>query len=98
MLPDDKKYIEELEAKYDQFKPKLDQLQTSLEVMQAAYQDYIDLRNFYASPKWFDMQEQDYQDVKCGILSQDQLYDLIGQHNHILGELLALSSQMYKHL
>ena len=34
--------------------------------------------------------------VKCGVLSEDQLYDMIGEHNELLGALLDLTSKMYK--
>ena len=34
--------------------------------------------------------------VKCGVLTEDQLFDMIGDHNELLGVLLDLTSKMYK--
>ncbi|OJG54390.1 hypothetical protein RT43_GL002266 [Enterococcus italicus DSM 15952] len=34
--------------------------------------------------------------VKCGVLTEDQLFDMIGDHSELLGVLLDLTSKMYK--
>ena len=62
----------------------------------SARDPYIELRNFYGSEKWFEYMEIEKITVKCGVLSEDQLYDMIGEHNELLGALLDLTSKMYK--
>lgn len=98
MTPEEKKLVQELEAKYDAFKPKLDRLQEALADFQASYSDYTQLTGFYGSEDWFRLRDLPANGIKSGILSEDQLYHLISDHNELLGELLKISSQMYKHI
>ena len=58
--------------------------------------NYIELRNFYGSEKWFEYMEIEKIPVKCGVLTEDQLFDMISDHNELLGVLLDLTSKMYK--
>ncbi|WP_229782872.1 DUF4298 domain-containing protein [Leuconostoc lactis] len=60
------------------------------------YNNYIELKNFYGSEKWFEYMEIEKIPVKCGVLTEDQLFDMIGDHNELLGVLLDLTSKMYK--
>lgn len=89
--------IQNLEEQYDSFQPKLAQLQKTLADFQEAYESYIALTDFYGSEEWFRWREQPVENLKCGILSEDQLFDLIEQHNSLLEKLLDLSAQMYRH-
>ncbi len=90
--------VTELEAKYDAFKPKLDQLRQSLEAFKESYQDYIELREFYGSQEWFDLREKPHHDLKSGILSEDQLYDFVVDHGDLLADFLDLSAEMYRNI
>ncbi|RRA89335.1 DUF4298 domain-containing protein, partial [Streptococcus agalactiae] len=47
---------------------------------------------------WFRLSEQTEDNLKCGVLSEDQLFDFIGEHNELVGQFLDMSSQMYRHL
>ncbi|MDE7487814.1 DUF4298 domain-containing protein, partial [Streptococcus agalactiae] len=55
-------------------------------------------REFYGSEDWFRLSEQAENNLKCGVLSEDQLFDFIGEHNELVGQFLDMSSQMYRHL
>ena len=88
--------IQQMENKYDNFMPVLTDLIDSVEKFNSIYNNYIELRNFYGSEKWFEYMEIEKIPVKCGVLSEDQLYDMIGEHNELLGALLDLTSKMYK--
>lgn len=98
MNEQEQKRVIALEAKYDSFKPRLEQLVDSLHQFQTSYQDYVELREFYGSQEWFDLREKPHDGIKAGILSEDLLYDLIVDHGDLLSEFLELSSIMYKHL
>lgn len=94
----DKQFIQDLEAKYDDFFVIMEQLQESLDAFNKGYKNYLELSNFYGSKKWLEMYEQPIEGLKCGILSQDQLYDFIVMHNKLISELLELATKMYKNI
>ncbi|MGF3075344.1 DUF4298 domain-containing protein, partial [Streptococcus pyogenes] len=37
-------------------------------------------------------------DIPCGVLSEDLLFDMIGDHNQLLADILDLAPIMYKHM
>lgn len=88
--------IQQMENKYDTFMPVLTNLIDSVEKFNSIYNNYIELKNFYGSEKWFEYMEIEKIPVKCGVLTEDQLYDMLGDHNELLGVLLDLTSKMYK--
>ncbi|MGG6796385.1 UNVERIFIED_CONTAM: DUF4298 domain-containing protein [Streptococcus canis] len=98
MNSNDKKLIEMMESKYDDFKPKLDRLKEDLVDFQNSYSDYVELKNFYGSDDWFRLSKNPFEGIKCGVLSEDQLFDFIGDHNELLANFLDLSSRMYKNM
>ena len=81
--------IQQMENKYDTFMPVLTNLIDSVEKFNSIYNNYIELRDFYGSEKWFEYMEIEKIPVKCGV-------DMIGDHNELLGVLLDLTSKMYK--
>ena len=88
--------IQQMENKYDTFMPVLTNLIDSVEKFNSIYNNYIELKNFYGSEKWFEYMEIEKIPVKCGVLTEDQLFDMIGDHNELLGVLLDRTSKMYK--
>uniref|UniRef100_UPI0032421152 DUF4298 domain-containing protein n=1 Tax=Lactococcus sp. TaxID=44273 RepID=UPI0032421152 len=46
--------IQQMENKYDTFMPVLTNLIDSVEKFNSIYNNYIELRNFYGSEKWFE--------------------------------------------
>ncbi|HGS8781136.1 TPA: DUF4298 domain-containing protein [Streptococcus agalactiae] len=94
----DRLKIEEMEEKYDSFKPRINALVEAIDDFQKRYEDYVKLREFYGSEDWFRLSEQTENNLKCGVLSEDQLFDFIGEHNELVGQFLDMSSQMYRHL
>ncbi|KGR72376.1 DUF4298 domain-containing protein [Streptococcus phocae subsp. salmonis] len=98
MEPNDKQLLCHVEASYDSFKPKLDNLKISLEAFREAYDSYREVRDFYGSQKWFELREEPTDGIKSGVLSEDQIYFLITEHKDLLVDLLALSTEMSKNL
>ncbi|MEE6712096.1 DUF4298 domain-containing protein [Pediococcus acidilactici] len=77
----------------DSSKPVLTNLIDSVEKFNSIYNNYIELKNFYGSEKWFEYMEIEKIPVKCGVLTEDQLFDMIGDHSELLGVLLDLTSK-----
>lgn len=98
MTENDKQLIETMEAKYDAFNPKLEALRKAVEDFQNHYDDYIALKDFYGSDDWHRLYDQPHDDVKCGVLSQDQLFNLVTDHNDLLKNVLELAPSMYKNM
>lgn len=92
----DLELIQQMENKYDTLMPALNQLLTSINEFNSHYDDYIELKNFYGSDDWFRFMELEEIPVKCGVITEDQLFDMIGDHNELIGSLLELTSKMYK--
>lgn len=49
----DRLKIEEMEEKYDSFKPRINALVEAIDDFQKHYEDYVKLREFYGSEDWF---------------------------------------------
>lgn len=98
MKQQEKLKVEKMEAMYDRFKVTFDAFKESLEDFNLHYEEYCQLREFYGSDEWFHLVEQPTESIKAGVLSQDQLYDLMSEHHELLADLLELSTKMYKNL
>ncbi|MFU2206866.1 DUF4298 domain-containing protein [Streptococcus pluranimalium] len=98
MTFEDRQLIEEMEAKYDNLAPKLKAFSTALEDFEQYYADYMALRDFYGSEEWFRLFEQPHDDIKSGVLSEDQLYNFISDHNALLATCLELAAKMSKNM
>lgn len=63
--------------------------------------DYLELTAYYGSPDYFSDLE-DYEkgkfskDIKCGILSQDSIYDLIGDNFNTAIKMLEIATKIIK--
>ncbi|HGI0878979.1 TPA: DUF4298 domain-containing protein, partial [Streptococcus pyogenes] len=51
-----------------------------------------------SSDEWFRLANQPWDDIPCGVLSEDLLFDMIGDHNQLLADILDLAPIMYKHM
>ncbi|MGT2932451.1 DUF4298 domain-containing protein [Streptococcus catagoni] len=98
MTEEDVLKVQTLEEKYDDFQPKLQALKASLTDLSDHYRDYQDLLAFYGSDDWYRLHKADTSQIKAGILSEDQLYDLISDHNDLIMDLLELTTKMYKNV
>ena len=63
--------------------------------------DYIQLRDYYTGQDFFDDLEYSNspefpENIACGVLSEDAVYDLMGEHFEKAINLLDLSSSMLK--
>jgi len=75
--------------------------QEALAELERCQSDYIQLRDYYTGQKFFDDLEflngPDFpENIACGVLSEDAVYDLMGEHFETAINLLDLSSAMLK--
>lgn len=89
--------VQTMEAALERFQPRLEALQEAVQAFQEHHGDYQALRDFYGSEAWLELHEKAAPGETCGVLSQDRLYDLITDHDRLLGDLLELVSIMYSH-
>lgn len=88
--------LQEMEERYERLLPRFEAFNEELEAFQKVYQDYTLLREYYVSENWWQLQEELPADYKCGVLSQDRLYNLIQDHDDLIADLLELSHRMYR--
>lgn len=98
MTKQDQLIVEKMEQTYEAFSPKLANLIEALDAFKEHYEEYAILRNFYSSDEWFRLANQPWDDIPCGVLSEDLLFDMIGDHNQLLADILDLAPIMYKHM
>ena len=95
------KRIQEMEEHLSQYAQALAAAQSALAELETSQKNYIQLRDYYTSQVFFDDLEfsnrPDFpEDVDCGVLSEDAVYDLMGEHFEMALQLLDLSSAMLK--
>ena len=93
--------IQEMEEHLNQYAQTLAAAQSALAKLEASQMNYIQLRDYYTSQVFFDDLEfsnrPDFpENVACGVLSEDAVYDLMGEHFETAINLLDLSSSMLK--
>ncbi|HEQ0654139.1 TPA: DUF4298 domain-containing protein, partial [Streptococcus pyogenes] len=71
MTKQDQLIVEKMEQTYEAFSPKLANLIEALEAFKEHYEEYTTLRNFYSSDEWFRLANQPWDNIPCGVLSED---------------------------
>ncbi|AEF26254.1 DUF4298 domain-containing protein [Streptococcus parauberis] len=85
-----------LEDNYKKFQKTQDNLFQALTEYKNSYSDFKEITKFYGSDEWFNLHENKINNPDLEILGEDTIYDLIISHTDLLGEMLELSTQMYK--
>jgi len=80
---------------------EIENLRRLLEKFSTTYDDFLSLYSYYGSPEYHEDYEAMNQgllpeDLYCGVLTEDLLYDLIGDEHYLLEQLLELASKMVK--
>lgn len=93
--------IQKMEAHLNKYSQTLAAAQAALVELEASQKDYIQLRDYYTSQEIFDDTEfsnsPDFpEDIACGVLSEDAVYDLMDEHFQAALKLLDLSRAMLK--
>lgn len=97
----DYKHIEEMEQLRVSYAQMIHQAEELLDAMDTHKEDYIALRNYYTS----EQREQDLladeqgllpSTLKRGVLSEDELYDLMGDYREIAFRMIELGTEMLR--
>ena len=82
----------------DQARQAVDALAAGLEQYRAIQKDLKELEEYYSSPAW----KEDFQaaeegrlpaGLKCGVLAEDTVYDLLSERDELMQELALLSTE-----
>ena len=91
--------IQKMEKHLNKYSQVLARAQEALAELERCQSDYIQLRDYYIGQEFFDDIEfsngPDFpENIACGVLSEDAVYDLMGEHFETAVNLLDLSSAM----
>lgn len=92
------KQMEEILDKHTEILKKVEEALDDLEKNQEAYEK---LKEYYGSQKFLDDYEKSNEgelpkDLKCGVLSEDAVFDLIGENYQTAIRMLELGTKMVK--
>ncbi|MCW6666331.1 DUF4298 domain-containing protein [Aerococcaceae bacterium NML190938] len=95
------KRIEQMEAYLDKGEAQVEQLLQLVENFATTQEELTQLFDYYGSEQWFEDKEasDNYQlpsELKCGILSEDAIYNLMTEHRVLAIRLLELATQMLR--
>ena len=93
--------IQKMEKHLNKYSQVLARAQEALAELERCQSDDIHLRDFYTGQEFFDdlvfSNGPDFpENIACGVLSEDAVYDLMGEHFETAISLLNLSSSMLK--
>ena len=93
--------IQKMEEHLNKYAQVLADAQKALEQLEQSQTEYIQLRDYYTGQGFFDDLEYSNspefpENIACGVLSEDAVYDLMGEHFETAISLLDLSSSMLK--
>lgn len=93
--------IQKMEGYLNKYAQVLEDAQKALEQLEQSQTEYIQLRDYYTGQDFFDDLEYSNspefpENIACGVLSEDAVYDLMGEHFETAINLLDLSSSMLK--
>ena len=93
--------IQKMEEHLNKYAQVLADAQKALDQVERCQSDYFQLRDYYTGLEFFvDLEYSNSPDfpenIACGVLSEDAVYDLMGEHFETAISLLDLSSSMLK--
>ena len=95
------KHIEEYTEIYENHKQDIEEFRASLEKLQESYKEYRKLVDYYDSEQFiidFNKSNNNEIDPEINqwILTEDAIYDLIGDNYHLAIDLLTVATDMIK--
>ena len=93
--------IQRMENYLNDYAKTLEETKQAMEQLKEHQESYIQLRDYYSSQVYFDDLELSNQadfpnDLPCGVLSEDAVYDLLDEHFQMGVELLEIATKMIK--
>lgn len=97
----DYKHIEDLEKIFDNHQLAIDKLSEAILLYEKSLEEYHKLRDYYGSERYFlDMdacnEDKFPKDLKCGILSEDLVFNQIGENYQLGIKMLELGTDVMK--
>lgn len=93
--------IKQMEKILDDHSKNIENLKNELSLFRESQKDYSKLSKYYSSKEYFsDLESYDRgelpEDLQCGVLSEDAVYDLIGENFNLAIEMLEIATLMIK--
>lgn len=93
--------ITEMEGILDAHRAMLDRLDALLSEYEAGQKDFKRLVDYYDSPQWlkdyeFSNTDEFSPDVKCGVLSEDSVFDLLGDNRRAAERMRDLAGKVLR--
>ena len=95
------KNIENMEKILNNTEEIFRKLQDVLDKLEKNQNDYKKLSEYYGSEEWFsDVEDSNNnllpKDLKCGVLSEDAVYDLISDNHRLAVKMLEIATEMVR--
>lgn len=96
------KRISEMEKILNDHNDLIEELRASIEKFADHQDEYMKLSNYYSSQEYFDdLERYDKgelpEDLACGVLSEDAVFDLFGENFNVAIEMLELATDVIKY-
>ena len=93
--------IQRMEGYLNAYAKTLEETKQAMDRLKEHQESYIQLRDYYSSQVYFDDLELSNQadfpdDLPCGVLSEDAVYDMLDEHFQMGVELLEIATKMIK--
>lgn len=93
--------IKRMEGYLNDYAKTLEETKQAMDRLKEHQERYIQLRDYYSSQDYFDDLDLSNQadfpdDLPCGVLSEDAIYDLLDEHFQMGVELLEIATKMIK--
>lgn len=93
--------IEKMEKILNNHSKNIENLKKQLSIFRESQKDYSKLSKYYSSKEYFsDLESYDRgelpDDLQCGVLSEDAVFDLIGENFNIAIDMLEIATSVIK--
>lgn len=93
--------IQRMEGYLNDYIKTLEDTKKAVDRLKEHQESYIQLRDYYSSQAYFDdldlSNQPDFpEEIYCGVLSEDAVYDLLDEHFQMGVELLEIATKMIK--
>lgn len=101
VMNDRVKNIVEMEERLDKIQAAVDEAQAAIDKLKSLSDEMELLRNYYIDGEWtddFDAHNEGKiaQDIKCGVLSEDAVYNLLTDNYSLAIDMLETATEMIK--
>lgn len=93
--------IEKMEKLMNDYNQLTSEFSEALEKLKSAQDQWQELSDYYLGDQWIDDKEVQEggglpKDLRCGVLSEDELYNVLTKNHYMAVEMLELATKMIK--